>query len=285
MDSDLSDDKKSASSPRGFAALDDAPFPDFAPGSVWLVGAGPGAPGLLTLLGYHALCQADVIVYDALVRKGILAWAHSACEIEFAGKRGGRPSAKQQDISLRLVELAQENKRVLRLKGGDPLTFGRGGEECQALARAKIPFRIVPGITAGAGALAYAGLPTTHRDTNQSVLFLTGHDASGDVPSGVDWEKVTTASPVIVMYMAVRKLPEIAQTMLGHGRAGAEPVAVISNASLPKPSVYTTTLASAADNPDIAKLPTPALVVIGKVVDFHATLDWYVQALRENPIG
>ena len=285
MDSNPGNEKKSASIPRGFAALDDAPFPDFAPGSVWLVGAGPGAPGLLTLLGYHALCQADVIVYDALVRKGILAWAHSACEIEFAGKRGGRPSAKQQDISLRLVELAQENKRVLRLKGGDPLTFGRGGEECQALARAGVPFRIVPGITAGAGALAYAGIPTTHRDTNQSVLFLTGHDASGDVPSGVDWEKVTTASPVIVMYMAVRKLPEIAQTMLGHGRAGDEPVAVISNASLPGQSVFTTTLAGAAKNPDIAKLPTPALVVIGKVVDFHATLDWYVQALRENPIG
>ena len=127
--------------------------------------------------------------------------------------------------------------------------------------------------------------PTTHRDTNQSVLFLTGHDASGDVPSGVDWEKVTSASPVIVMYMAVRKLPEIARTMIGHGRAGDEPVAVISNASLPGQSVFTTTLASAADNPDIAKLPTPALVVIGKVVDFHATLDWYVQALRENPIG
>ena len=174
---------------------------------------------------------------------------------------------------------------MLRLKGGDPLTFGRGGEECQALAGAGIPFRIVPGITAGAGALAYAGIPATHRDTNQSVLFLTGHDATGDVPDGVDWQKVTTASPVIVMYMAVRNLPKIANTMLGHGRDPDEPVAVISNASLPQQSVHTTTLASAADNPDIAHLPTPALVVVGRVVDFHESLDWYVKAVRENAIG
>ncbi|MFQ5625310.1 MAG: uroporphyrinogen-III C-methyltransferase [Methyloligellaceae bacterium] len=285
MDSDSSNKKKSASGPRGFAALDRVAFPDFAPGSVWLAGAGPGAPGLLTLLGYHALCQADVIVYDALVSDGILEWACGDAQIEFAGKRGGKPSAKQQDISLRLVELARENKRVLRLKGGDPLTFGRGGEECQALAGAAVPFRIVPGITAGAGALAYAGIPTTHRDTNQSVLFLTGHDATGDVPAGVDWQKVTTASPVIVMYMAVRNLPKIAQRMLGHGRDPDEPVAVISNASLPGQSVQTTTLANAADNPDIAHLPTPALVVVGRVVDFHQHLDWYVKALRENAIG
>jgi uroporphyrin-III C-methyltransferase len=221
---------------KGFAALDSVNFPDFAPGCVWLVGA-------------------------------------------------GQPSAKQQDISVRLVELAREGKRVLRLKGGDPLMFGRGGEECQLLARTGIPFRIVPGITAGAGALAYAGIPTTHRDTNQSVLFLTGHDASGDMPSGVDWENVTSASPVIVMYMAVRNLPKIAKTMLGFGRSADEPVAVISNASLREQSVHTTTLGKVSDNPDITKLPTPALVVVGKVVDFHRDLDWYVKALRENPLG
>ncbi|MFQ5626578.1 MAG: uroporphyrinogen-III C-methyltransferase, partial [Methyloligellaceae bacterium] len=135
MDSDSSNERKSGpgkgAASKGFAALDSASFPDFAPGSVWLAGAGPGAPGLLTLLGYHALCHADVIVYDALVSDGILEWAREGAQIEFAGKRGGKPSAKQQDISLRLVELADENKRVLRLKGGDPLTFGRGGEECQ----------------------------------------------------------------------------------------------------------------------------------------------------------
>jgi uroporphyrin-III C-methyltransferase len=271
--------------PKGFAALDGAGFPDFAPGSVWLVGAGPGAPGLLTLLGYHALTQADVIVYDALVSDAILKWRRDDAELEFAGKRGGKPSAKQQDISLRLAELAKEGKRVLRLKGGDPLMFGRGGEECQLLAKSGVPFRIVPGITAGVGGLAYAGIPTTHRDTNHSVLFLTGHDSSGDVPTGIDWEKVANASPVIVMYMAVRNLPKIATTLLGFGRASDEPVAVISNASLPKQSVHATTLATVADDPDITKLPTPALVVIGKVVDFHEDLDWYVKALRENTLG
>lgn len=271
--------------PKGFAALDRSGFPDFAPGSVWLVGAGPGAPGLLTLLGFHALNKADVIVYDALVSEQILQWRRADAQIEFAGKRGGKPSAKQQDISVRLVELAKEGNRVLRLKGGDPLMFGRGGEECQVLAKAGIPFRIVPGITAGAGALAYAGIPTTHRDTNHSVLFITGHDSSGDVPSGIDWEKVTSASPVIVMYMAVRNLPKIASTLLSFGRAGDEPVAVISNASMPEQSVHATTLAAVSDNPDITKLPTPALVVIGKVVDFHEDLDWYVKALRENAIG
>ena len=274
-----------STNPNGFAALDSASFPDFAPGSVWLVGAGPGAPGLLTLLGYHALTKADVIVYDALVSEQILEWRRGNAELEFAGKRGGKPSAKQQDISHRLAELAKEGKRVLRLKGGDPLMFGRGGEECQVLVKAGIPFRIVPGITAGVGGLAYAGIPTTHRDTNHSVLFLTGHDSSGDVPSGIDWEKVTSASPVIVMYMAVRNLPKIAATLLSFGREGEEPVAVISNASLPKQSVHATTLSGVCDNPDITKLPTPALVVIGKVVNFHEDLDWYVKALRENAIG
>jgi uroporphyrin-III C-methyltransferase len=289
MNSASNEEKKSGpglrANAKGFAALDSAAFPNFAPGSVWLVGAGPGAPGLLTLLGYYALTRADAIVYDALVNDGILNWAREDAQIEFAGKRGGKPSSKQQDISLRLVELGKEGKRVLRLKGGDPLMFGRGGEECQVLANAGIPFRIIPGITAGAGALAYAGIPATHRDTNQSVLFLTGHDASGDVPVGIDWEKVASASPVIVMYMAVRNLPKIAKTLLGFGRSADEPVAVISNASLPEQSVHTTTLAGVSDNPDITKLPTPALVVVGKVVDFHADLDWYVKALRENALG
>jgi len=281
----MSNENNSTASAKGFAALDAMAFPDFAPGSVWLVGAGPGAPGLLSLLGYHALCHADVIVYDALVNDTILQWARGGVQIEFAGKRGGKPSAKQTDISLRLAELAKENKRVLRLKGGDPLTFGRGGEECQVLSREGIPFRIVPGITAGAGALAYAGIPATHRDTNQSVLFLTGHDSTGDVPSGIDWREVTSASPVIVMYMAVRNLPKIAERMLGFGRDPNEPVAIISNATLPVQSVRTTTLTGARGNPDITTLPTPALIVIGKVIDFRDTLDWYVDAVRENTLG
>lgn len=269
----------------GFAALDRAAFPEFAPGTVWLVGAGPGAPGLMTLLGYHALGSADVVVYDALVNDEILKWARKDAEIEFAGKRGGKPSSKQQDISLRLVELAKQNRRVLRLKGGDPFMFGRGGEECQALARAGVPFRIVPGITSGVGGLAYAGIPTTHRETNHSVLFLTGHDASGNVPAGVDWKKVAHAAPVIVMFMAVRNLPKIAETLIGHGRDKKEPVAVISNASLPHQSIHTTTLEEARTSPEVTELPTPALVVVGKVVDLAGDLDWYAGAIRENSIG
>ena len=166
----------------------------------------------------------------------------TASILEYAGKRGGKPSPVQQDISLRLIELARAGKRVLRLKGGDPFMFGRGGEESQALAKAKIPFRIVPGITAGVGGLAYAGIPSTHRDTNHSVIFLTGHDATGKMPANVNWQAVATASPVIVMYMAVKNLGEIAQTLMEGGRAPKDPVTIISNASLPHQQVQATTL-------------------------------------------
>lgn len=269
----------------GFARLDGAGFPDFAPGSVWLVGAGPGAPGLLTLLGYHALQHADIVVYDALVNADLLGWVRAGAETEYAGKRGGKPSPKQRDISLRLIELARAGKRVLRLKGGDPLIFGRGGEECQMLAQAGIPFRIVPGISAGVGGLAYAGIPATHRDANQAVLFLTGHDATGEVPSAVDWSRVATAAPVIVMFMAVRNMARIAERLLAAGRDPAEPVAVVSNATLPVQTVHETTLGTVGDGAFLAGLPTPAMVVVGRVVDLHRTLDWYAGALRENRLG
>ncbi len=167
----------------GFARLDNETFPAFEPGWVWLVGAGPGAPGLMSLLCYHALQTCDVVVYDALVNPDILRWVKLGAELEYAGKRGGKPSPTQKDITLRLIDLARAGKRVLRLKGGDPFMFGRGGEECQHLAQTGIPFRIIPGITAGIGGLAYAGMPATHRDTNHSVIFLTGHDATGNMPA------------------------------------------------------------------------------------------------------
>lgn len=269
----------------GFARLDHEAFPVFEPGSVWLVGAGPGAAGLLTLLGYHALQSADIIIYDALVSAEVLKWTRPDAEIEFAGKRGGKPSAKQTDISLHLIELARSGKRVLRLKGGDPFVFGRGGEECQALADAGVPFRIVPGITAGVGGLAYAGIPTTHRNINHSVVFLTGHDSSGDMPAVVDWETIAHASPVIVMYMAVKNLDSIAHTLLGYGRSPDDPVAIISNATLPTQSVYETTLGEISTAVEPLDLPTPALVVVGGVVSFREALDWYAAALRENALG
>src|SRR3984957_6063286 len=162
-------------------------LPTFNPGEVWLSGAGPGDPGLLTLHAVNALGQADIILYDALVDKGVLALARPAAVREFAGKRGGRPSANQRDIPDRLIELAREGQRVLRLKGGDPFVFGRGGEEALALVAAGISFRIVPGISAGIGGLAYAGIPVTHRDVNSAVTFVTGHDSNGELLGAVDW--------------------------------------------------------------------------------------------------
>ena len=267
---------------RHFAALDGADFPPLQPGSVWLVGAGPGGPGLVSLLAYHALGQADVIVHDALVSKDLLAMAPRRAELVFAGKRGGKPSPKQADISLQLIDLAKAGKRVLRLKGGDPYMFGRGGEEAGALVRAGVPFRIVPGISSGLGGLAYAGIPVTHRDSNQSVLFLTGHDESGAVPHGVDWATIAHASPVIVMFMAVKHLGSIAEKLLAAGRPADDLVAIVSHAATPRQSVIATTLGQAGSLTD---LPTPAIIVLGPVSAHRATLDWYVGELRSHVFG
>ena len=269
----------------GFARLDAETFPDFEPGWVWLVGAGPGAPGLMSLLCYHALQTCDVVVYDALVNPDILRWVKVGAELEYAGKRGGRPSHTQKDITLRLIELARSGKRVLRLKGGDPFMFGRGGEECQHLATSGIPFRIVPGITAGIGGLAYAGLPATHRDTNHSVIFLTGHDATGKMPANVNWPAIAKASPVIVMYMSVNHLGEIADALLAGGRAPDDPVTIVSNASMPHQQAVETTLQQAGAFVAANEPPTPAIVVVGRAADWRSLLDWYKGPLRENPIG
>jgi uroporphyrin-III C-methyltransferase len=266
-----------------FANLDTAGFPAFEPGTVWLVGAGPGLPGLLTLLAYHALGQADVIVYDALVNPAILAFGNPAAERVYAGKRGGKPSEKQADITLKLIDWAEAGKRVLRLKGGDPFVFGRGAEEAMALAARGIRFRIVPGISAGIGGLAYAGLPVTHRDTNHAVVFLTGHDDTGDVPQAVDWNAVANAAPVVVMYMAVKHLTSIATRLVAAGRSPEERLAVVCNAALPDQYVVEATLGTAATIAD--RITTPAIVVLGPVSAYRETLDWYVGSLRENYIG
>ncbi|HQZ13468.1 MAG TPA: uroporphyrinogen-III C-methyltransferase [Devosia sp.] len=266
-----------------FAALDGLGFPPFEPGTVWLVGAGPGAPGLISLLGYYALGQADVIVYDALVSETLLALAPPSAERVYAGKRGGKPSEKQADISLKLVEWAQKGKRVLRLKGGDPMVFGRGAEEAGALVARGIPFRIVPGITAGIGGLAYAGIPATMRDTNQSVLFLTGHDETGNLPSALDWAAVAKAAPVIVMYMAVRHLGSIADKLMAGGRDPADRLAVVTNATLPGQMVVEATLGTVAEIEHL--LVTPAIVVLGPVSAQRQDFDWWVGSLRENGLG
>ena len=198
--------------------LPDHNWPVLQPGWVWLCGAGPGDPGLLTLHALNALRQADVVIYDALVQEQILDWAPAAEHI-YAGKRGGKPSAKQRDISLHLVELARAGKRVLRLKGGDPFVFGRGGEEAQTLVQHGVPIRIIPGISAGIGGLAYAGIPVTHRDVNQSVTFVTGHDQSGNTPGSLDWNSISKGSQVIVIYMGLKHIAQIATKLIAAGRS------------------------------------------------------------------
>ena len=209
-----------------------AKLPEFLRGTVWLVGAGPGDPGLLTRLAEKALAEAEVVVYDALVNEGILQGCSHRAELIYAGKRGGKPSAKQGDISLQLIDLARSGRRVLRLKGGDPFVFGRGGEEALALAQAGIAFRIVPGVTAGIGGLAYAGIPVTHRDTNNLVSFVTGHGSSGALPDQVNWSALAQYSPVIVLYMALKHLPQIAEKLISGGRRVKEPVAIVTDATL-----------------------------------------------------
>jgi uroporphyrin-III C-methyltransferase len=264
-------------------------LPALEPGWVWLAGAGPGDPGLLTLLALQALRQAEVVVYDALVGPDILALAAPSARLEFAGKRGGKPSAKQPDISCRLIQLAQEGRRVLRLKGGDPFVFGRGGEEALALVAARVPFRIVPGISAGIGGLAYAGIPITHRDINSAVTFVTGHDSTGVVPDAVDWPALAKGSPVIVIYMALKHLPAIVERLLAAGRAPSEPLAVVSRATTPEQRVLETTLGAAAADVAASGIEPPAIVVVGEVVALRAGLDWLGalagRVLEADPLG
>jgi uroporphyrin-III C-methyltransferase len=256
-------------------------LPPMEKGSVWLVGAGPGDPGLLTLHAANALQQADVVVHDALVNAECLSLARPGALLEFAGKRGGKPSHKQRDISLRLVELARAGHRVLRLKGGDPFVFGRGGEEALTLIEHGVPFRIVPGITAGIGGLAYAGIPVTHREVNHAVTFLTGHDSSGLVPDRIDWEGIARGSPVIVMYMAMKHIGQIAANLIAGGRSPDEPVAFVCNAATAGQQVLETTLSRAEADVEAAGIEPPAIVVVGEVVRLRASLDW-IGALTEG---
>src|SRR6201996_9129117 len=216
-------------------------LPPFEKGWVWLVGAGPGDPGLITALGLKAIGDADFILYDALVDERLLALARPGAGLIFAGKRAGVVSCKQADISNLLIDLARKGNRVLRLKGGDPFVFGRGGEEAGALAEASVPFRIVPGITAGIGGLAYAGIPVTHRDTNHAVTFITGHGSDGKLP-GLDWQSLSRGGQTLVFYMARKFAGEIATLLMDAGRKPDEPAAVIANAARAEQNVTVTTL-------------------------------------------
>ncbi|NOZ41786.1 MAG: uroporphyrinogen-III C-methyltransferase [Alphaproteobacteria bacterium] len=249
-------------------------LPDMDPGWVWLAGAGPGDPGLLSLLTLKAMQQADIVVYDALVSQDILNLLDGGVRLEFAGKRGGRPSLKQADISERLVVHAQAGKKVLRLKGGDPFVFGRGGEEARYLVKSNIPFRVVPGITAGIGGLAYAGIPLTDRYSNSVVTFLTGYGEDGGLSRDIDWNALAKSSPVIVVYMALGRVEAICQKFLQNGRRPDEAVAIVSKATLADQQVLETTLATAAEDVVRADLAAPALIILGQNVKLRAGLDW-----------
>jgi uroporphyrin-III C-methyltransferase len=239
-------------------------YPAFAPGEVWLVGAGPGDPGLLTLDALAGLLQADVVVHDALVDARALALARSGAQMQFVGKRGGKPSIAQEDISAQLVAYARRGLRVLRLKGGDPCVFGRGGEEMLALAAAGVPFRVVPGVTAGLGGLASAWIPATMRGVNQAIILATGHGP--DEERTMDWSALARTRQPIVLYMGLRNLENIATALLHGGLPASTPAAVIASATLADQQVLVSTLERIAGDARAANFAAPAIVVIGDVV-------------------
>ncbi|TBW35225.1 uroporphyrinogen-III C-methyltransferase [Siculibacillus lacustris] len=248
-------------------------LPEFVPGSVWLVGAGPGDPGLLTARAIHALATADVLVYDALVGPDIVALVRPDAEREFAGKRGGKPSAKQRDITERLIELARQGKRVLRLKGGDPFVFGRGGEEALALHQAGVPFHVVPGITAGLGGLAAAGIPATTRDTNQAIVLMTGHYAV-EGPEATDWAAFVRTGAPLVLYMAMSNLPAIVAAFTAAGLPPDTPMGFVTRATTPDQKVLVTTLAGAIEDTALAGIEAPTITVVGSIVPLRAALGY-----------
>lgn len=250
-------------------------LPVFQPGWVWLAGAGPGDPGLLTLHAVNALKQADKVVYDALVSEDILSLAKPNTELFYAGKRGGKPSRQQQDITSQLIALARAGHRVLRLKGGDPFVFGRGGEEAQALVAADIPFRLIPGISAGIGGLGYAGIPVTHREVNHAVTFVTGHLVGKDQPELLDWAAIAKASPVIVIYMGMSRLAAISEQLMAAGLAGDTLLAIVTHATTPHQRVTKGHLKDAAHMAAAHNLQPPSIIVIGQVVNLSETLGWF----------
>ena len=236
-------------------------FPVLEAGHVWLAGAGPGDPGLLTLDALAGLAQADVIIHDALVGERILALAGPQAELEYAGKRGGRPSAQQDDITRRLIELARDGQRVLRLKGGDPCMFGRGGEEAVALAEAGISYRIIPGVTAGLAALTAASIPATMRGVNHAITFVTGH-----TDPNFDWGALAKTGQPIVVYMAMRNVGEIVSGLTRGGLSPDTPAAIIVAATTPEQRIVVSRLDRLAA--EVANLghALPGLIVIGEIV-------------------
>ena len=252
-------------------------------GFVWLVGAGPGASDLITLRGLRLLQKAGAVVCDDLVNRELLSHCPADCEQHFVGKRAGCHSASQGQINALLVALASAGKKVVRLKGGDPLIFGRAGEEMQALREAGIPYEIVPGVTAATASSAAAGLPLTHRDYSSAVVFVTGHQCAANT-NALDWGALAQLRATLCFYMGVRRLPEIARNLLGHGMADDMPLAVISEASLPTQKILTGSLRD-AEKLSAGLMGQPALVVVGEVVRlaaFASTVPVLQAQAREN---
>jgi uroporphyrinogen III methyltransferase / synthase len=243
-------------------------------GTVYLVGAGPGDPGLATQRALDLLVLADVIVYDRLVSPRLLEHAAAEPELVYAGKRPGDPGLGQEEINRVLIERAREGKRVVRLKGGDPFVFGRGGEEAEALAAAGVPFEIVPGITAGIAAPASAGIPVTHRDAASAVAFVTAHENPEKQESALDWPALAAFPGTLVFYMGVRNLPAVAEQLMRHGRPGEEPAAVIERGTMPGQRTVTASLAEIAERAREAGLEPPSITVIGPVAALRDELAW-----------
>lgn len=245
-----------------------------AVGKVWLVGAGPGDPGLITLRGAAALARAEVVLTDALAHPALLEGCPDA-EVRDVGKRYGERSASQEAINRELIELARAGRRVVRLKGGDPLMFARGGEEALALANAQIPFEIIPGVSSPVAASAYAGIPLTHRDLSKSVTFITGSDRAGLEWSPEAWTKLATATDTICVLMGMRRIEPIVSAILEGGRARATPAAVIQWGTWPNQRVVVGTLGDIVQRSTEAGLKNPAVIVVGEVVSLRQTLNWF----------